>query len=75
MTSRAPVIVGIVIGLLIGALVYIGFGLYTWTAIHSGWSQSAIERYFLAAHIVPLVAGVTGGVLAGRAAYQRRQNR
>ena len=56
------VLCAFVVALITAAVLYTGLGLYSWTAIHSGWSIFAIRMYFVAMWVVPLAMGVLTGV-------------
>ena len=49
------------VGLVATIVVWFGFGLYTWTAIHSGWSHSGIRTFFVASWAAPLIVGALAG--------------
>jgi len=50
---------GALIGIVVGALVYLGMGLNVWTVMHSGRSPEEIQRYYQSMLVVPPVAGLT----------------
>ena len=60
------VLVAVVAGLVVGGVVFFAFALYTWTAIHSGWSQRGIDNFYLATLLVPIVAGAAAALLLYR---------
>jgi ABC-type molybdate transport system permease subunit len=41
--------------------ILVGFVLYTWTAIHSGWSASGMNAFHTATLVVPPVVGGLAG--------------
>ena len=51
----------------VGVAVWFGFALYTWTAIHSGWSDFGIQMFTVAMWVVPVAAGLGAGLAAYRA--------
>ena len=51
-----------VAGLVVGGVVFFAFGLYTWTAIHSGWSLEGIQIFHLATVLVPVLVGAVTAV-------------
>lgn len=56
---------------------FVGFGLYTWTAIHSGWSDFGMQVFGVASMVVPPVLGLVADWVAhritGRAGRQNIQ--
>lgn len=64
MRQAARVLVAVAIGLIVTVALIFAFGTYTWSAIHSGWSQQAIDTYYLAAYLVPTAAGAVSAVAA-----------
>jgi asparagine N-glycosylation enzyme membrane subunit Stt3 len=50
----------------VAAATFSGFALYTWTAIHSGWSQAGINAFHAATTVVPLVLGMLAGIAVYR---------
>ena len=51
------ILVAVVVGLVVGGVVYFAFAVYTWTAIHSGWSQRGIDIFYLATLLAPVLVG------------------
>ena len=54
------------VGIAVGAVAFICFGLYMWTAIHSGWSDSGLRIFYLAALLVPPALGLVAGWITYR---------
>lgn len=54
------------IGFAVALVARLGFGLYLWTAIHSGWSKAGISAFHMASLVVPLAMGL----LAAWAVYR-----
>ena len=52
---------------MVGVAVWVGFGLYTWTAIHNGWSDFGIQMFRVAMWVVPVVMGLGAGWAVYRA--------
>jgi asparagine N-glycosylation enzyme membrane subunit Stt3 len=50
----------------VAAAIFGGFALYTWTAIHSGWSQAGINAFYAATAVVPLGLGMLAGIAVYR---------
>ena len=61
------VLVAVAVGLVVGGVVFFAFALYTWTAIHSGWSQHGMYIFSLATLLVPIVAGAAAALRVGPA--------
>ena len=63
------VVISIAVSIAVGLVVFVVasylLGLYTWTAIHSGWSQAQIDRFYLALRVGPVILGI----VAASAAY------
>ena len=57
----------LVVATMVGAAVWYGFALYTWTAIHSGWGESGIQMFRIAMWVVPVAVGLGAGWAAYRA--------
>ena len=53
-----------IVGFAVAGVVFVAFGLYTWTAIHSRWSDTKIALFHAASWGVPLTLGVCAGLLA-----------
>jgi hypothetical protein len=56
----------------VAAAVFVPYGMYTWTAIHSGWSDAQIRAFFVGMWVLPLVAGLATGWLTFRRLDRRR---
>lgn len=71
------VLVAVVAGLVVGGVVYFAFAVYTWTAIHSGWSQRGIDNFYLATDLIPVLVGAITMWCAHRllTAREGRRNR
>ena len=54
-------LLSVFVGLVVAVVVRFGIGLNTWTVIHSGWSQSAVEAFFVAFRTVPVLLGILAG--------------
>jgi uncharacterized membrane protein YphA (DoxX/SURF4 family) len=65
------VLLAFVVGLAVAAAVFLGITLYTWTAIHSGWSDFGIEVFFASMWIAPLVLGTGAGAWTYRTLRKR----
>ena len=60
--TRAPrLVLSVFIALVVAVVVWFGMALNTWTVIHSGWSQSALEAFFVAVRVVPVLFGILTG--------------
>ena len=57
----------LVVAAMVGAAVWFGFAIYTWSAIHSGWGESGIQMFYIAMYVVPVVVGLAAGWAAYRA--------
>jgi hypothetical protein len=55
------------IAAVVGLAVWFGFALYTWTAIHSGWSDFGIQMFSVAMWVVPVAVGLGAGWAVYRA--------
>jgi len=60
-------LIALVVATMVGVAVWVGFGLYTWTAIHNGWSDFGIQMFRVAMWVVPVVVGLGAGWAAYRA--------
>ena len=56
------VMLAVVVGLVVGGVVFFAFALYTWTAIHSGWSQRGMYIFLPRDVAGPDRRGRRGGV-------------
>jgi hypothetical protein len=65
------VVVPMVVGLVVCAVVWFVMGIYTWTAIHSGWSQRQIDAFFVSVYLVPPILGVIAAVATYRSGKGR----
>jgi len=54
-------LVALAVALMVGVAVFLAFGLYTWTAIHSGWSELGVRTFHLATRVVPIAMGLAAG--------------
>ena len=54
------------VGLAVAVAVFLRFALYTWTAIHSGWSDVGLQIFATAMRAVPPVLGLIAGWVAYR---------
>jgi len=60
--------VSIAVGLVVFAVASYLMGLYTWTAIHSGWSQAQIDRFYLALRVGAVILGIVAASVLDAAA-------
>src|SRR4029079_6481567 len=67
--TTMKVVISIAVSIAVGLVVFVVASyllvLYTWTAIHSGWSQAQIDRFYLALRVGPVILGI----VAASAAY------
>ena len=52
------ILFALIVGTIVGTAVFFGFALYTWTAIHSGWSDAGLRTFQVATFVVPLALGL-----------------
>lgn len=71
MTPGLRLAIASLVAVLVGAAVFVAFALYAWTAIHSEWSDAALNA-LQAAH---LIASPALGLLAGWWAYRTMARR
>jgi hypothetical protein len=57
----AKIVFAVVAAVVVTTVIFFGFVLYTWTAIHSGWSASGIHAFYTATWVVPPVLGGLSG--------------
>jgi len=55
-----------VAGAVVGVALYFLIAVNTWTVIHSGWSESALNTFFTVMWVAPLTGGVVVAVLTLR---------
>ena len=54
-------LVALFVATMVGAAVFLAFGVYTWTAIHSGWSELGVRTFHAATRVVPVALGLAAG--------------
>ena len=54
------------VGLVVAVVVWFGIALSTWSVIHGGWSQSALQAYGVALWAVPVLLGFLAGLWSYR---------
>ena len=69
--TTVKVVIPFAVGLVVWAAVYFLMAMYSWTAIHSGWSQGQINAFYLSVDVVPPIVGV----VAASATYRLRKGR
>jgi hypothetical protein len=61
------VLFALAVATMVGVTVWFGLALYTWTVIHSGWSELGIQMFAFATWVVPVAVGIGAGWAAYRA--------
>lgn len=56
--------IAIAVGLVVYVTVAYLMAMFAWTAIHSGWSQVQIDRFYVAVRVVPPLLGILSGLAA-----------
>jgi hypothetical protein len=54
-------LLAVVVATTVGAATFLAFGLYAWTAIHSGWSEFGLQTFHVATRVVPVLLGLAAG--------------
>jgi hypothetical protein len=66
-------VIALAAGAVAGAAAFTAFGLYGWTAMHSGLSQTGMNLYYAAAVAMPLALGILAAWGVYRALDPRRR--
>ena len=59
--DKRRLLIAVAAGIAVDAVALAAFGLYTWTAIHSGWSEGGLGAFMAATIVVPAALGFVTG--------------